>query len=209
MKIARSLISSRATINLIVVGVVLIILGIIVSRNYTQPSVSTPVYEPTKVKIINDQVIELFWNGDPENGYVISDFLKIKPGDRIVIYWVKGCLQPRPLKECNPPWGFLDPLPENRNLFRYSRGQFAVHIIQGMNLETSQPGYFWNGNPKHLVWPSGMKDITFLVQTLPIRLYFNTIISPGIYYGAGGIRIPVEGYTIPSGKMVFWISNHR
>jgi hypothetical protein len=201
-KTAPELLSSRATINLIALSVLLIIIGLIIPH-VEWPAVTTAQQQPailpgpTTVTRINDQVIELSWDGTPREGYNLSDVLPMRIGDRIVIYWLGGCFQARPLRECNQPWGFLDPAPENRGLFRYPRGQFAVHLLQGDSPRKSE------------IWPHGANEMIFTVRALPVRLVFNGFIAPGIYYGAGGVRIPVDGYTPPTGHLVFRIVNRR
>lgn len=195
MKTAASFLSTKRAIWLLAIAVLAIFLGTRMDRGTQSPRTLplTPA-GPNAVNRINADVVELAWNGAPKGGYVLSDALPMNIGDRIVIYWLGGCFQSRPLRECNQPWGFLDPTAENRHLFRYPRGQFAVHILQG--------------DREDAVWERGENEMTLVVRALPVRLVFNGLAAPGIYYGAG-IRLPIDGYTPPNGTLFFRIVNRH
>jgi hypothetical protein len=202
-KTAPELLSSRATINLIALSVLLIIIGLIIPRvewpavaTTQQPAILTG---PTTVTRINDQVIELSWNGTPAKGYNLSNVLPMRIGDRVELFWLRvGCLRPIPQEQCVGPGGMLDVDPENRGLFRYNQAAYAIHII--------------HGNTKREIWDRGSDRMLIVVADLPLVLYFNTIVEPGAYTTYSDfsvIRIPIDGYTPPTGHLVFRIVNRR
>jgi hypothetical protein len=154
---------------------------------------------PTTVTRINNQVIELSWNGTPREGYNLSAVLPMRRGDRVELFWLRvGCLRPIPQEQCVGPGGMFDVDSENRGLFRYNQAAYAIHII--------------HGNTKREIWDRGSDRMLVVVADLPLILYFNTIVEPGVYttsVGFSRVRVSIDGYTPPTGHLVFRIVNRR
>lgn len=197
---SSGLISTRAAINLIVLCVLFIVIGMAVlhaPRIMPTPPAG-PVAGPTTVTRINEQVIELNWNGTPQDGFVLSEALPMRVGDRIELFWLNGCLTPIIQEQCFRPWGALDVDPENRGLFRYNQQAYAIHFIHGTRRRES--------------WHRGSDRMLIVVTALPLRLFFNTILEPGVYTFSTNhsrVRIPIDGYSPPTGQMLFRIVNRR
>lgn len=156
----------------------------------------SPTTGPTSITRINDQVVGLRWDGTPQSGYVLSDALAMRIGDRVEIVWLGGNFSPFPGEAALQPWGFFDALPESRHLFRFTEGAYAIHILQG--------------DRGRIVWPRGIDRIVFVVEALPVRLYYNTIISPGVAYSPSARRdVAIDGYAPPLGNMLFRVVNRR
>lgn len=147
---------------------------------------------------VDDEVLDLSWNGTPKYGYTVSDVLDMSIGDRIEIFWTGGGLRPLPKEYCYGPGGSFGVASENKHLFWYSgygERAFALYVI--------------HGNAKR-VWLGDEDRIVVRISGMPVRFYFNTLVKPGIYYSnAMQSSIPIDGYTAPWGRMTFRIVNRK
>lgn len=187
-------------IKILIVCAVLLIIGFVMNHatvTRPAPKAETMNVGPTQFHRVNERVVELNWNGGPQKGFNLSAILPMQVGDRVIIYWLGGCLQPHPVFGCYAPWGLLDIPAENLSLFQNNRGQFAVQILHGDRPQ------------KRERWRHGAKEMVISVQALPLKIYLNTMVNPGIYFGVQGVRVPIDGYSPPIGLMHFRIVNQK